>query len=472
MTASPSAAARRWLHIPIEVKVRELESRLFLACCAAERGFSVLIGPQRALQARRGVLPRGIYFEKSISINKADRLRRLKDHGHQIAVSDEESLSVYTFPDRWAAGRLNAETLGMTDLFLTWGERQKELLAERYPDHAAKFVATGTHRTDPWRPPLNRIHQDQADALRATHGRFILMPSNFALAIHANGPDFPIQQALDYGTIKTDEELTFIRARRDHLVRVLDAYDAAIKAAAARFPDHRIIVRPHPGDSQQWWRDRLGSVDRVTVIHEGPLTPWVMAAEAIFHNGCSTAIEAFYVETPAISFLPGRDERYEMVLQNSAGPVTTEIPELLERLADAVDGRHSIDPAIEARLTAHLAKPTDRFSADQIVDALAALPEIRAEGLGRDGAPLPPTPPLKRLSERMKALTTKPKPYRKWPGGFPESEMAERLDQVRRALGRFHGVTARRAGMDDLYWLEDKLSEAKPSDGPQNFTRD
>lgn len=34
----------RWLHIPVEIRLRELDSKLLLACCAAERGARALIG--------------------------------------------------------------------------------------------------------------------------------------------------------------------------------------------------------------------------------------------------------------------------------------------------------------------------------------------------------------------------------------------------------------------------------------------
>ena len=53
---------RRWLFLPIETKVRELDGKLLLAATAAERGWGVILGHKDNLAAETADM-RGIVLE-------------------------------------------------------------------------------------------------------------------------------------------------------------------------------------------------------------------------------------------------------------------------------------------------------------------------------------------------------------------------------------------------------------------------
>ena len=48
--------------------VRELDPKLLLACVAAERGFSSVIGSRREMEFNIDAFPRSIYLSKSMTI--------------------------------------------------------------------------------------------------------------------------------------------------------------------------------------------------------------------------------------------------------------------------------------------------------------------------------------------------------------------------------------------------------------------
>jgi hypothetical protein len=55
---------RPHLIIPSELQVREFDSKLLLACLAAERGYPSVVGSRVEIHNRITGLPRGIYLAK------------------------------------------------------------------------------------------------------------------------------------------------------------------------------------------------------------------------------------------------------------------------------------------------------------------------------------------------------------------------------------------------------------------------
>ena len=67
------------LYIGIEIKVREFDAKLLLACVAAEAGYTVILGQQRVFKRRLEEMPRGIYLDKSVATAKAQKHLRLQN---------------------------------------------------------------------------------------------------------------------------------------------------------------------------------------------------------------------------------------------------------------------------------------------------------------------------------------------------------------------------------------------------------
>ena len=62
--ASGMSKQRMRLLIPIENQVRELDPKLLLACIAARRGYTVIIGSHRKIDLRISSLPQGLYLKR------------------------------------------------------------------------------------------------------------------------------------------------------------------------------------------------------------------------------------------------------------------------------------------------------------------------------------------------------------------------------------------------------------------------
>ena len=80
------------LLIPVENQVRELDPKLLLACVAARRGFSSVIGSRRELEFRIDSYPKSIYLSKSMTGRSLIIFRIARKFGHEIVTWDEEAL--------------------------------------------------------------------------------------------------------------------------------------------------------------------------------------------------------------------------------------------------------------------------------------------------------------------------------------------------------------------------------------------
>ncbi len=99
---------------------------------------------------------------------------------------------------------------------------------------------------------------------------------------------------------------------RDHKQAIFNAFKELIPILDRKFPDHTIIVRPHPTENQQVYKDIARNCQRVRVTNEGNVVPWLMATDVVIHNGCTTGVEAYMMGVPAISYRAQIDETYDM----------------------------------------------------------------------------------------------------------------------------------------------------------------
>ena len=331
----------QWILLPIEIKVRELESRLLLACYAAKAGYGVIIGSKNELNRALPYLPRGLYFDKSISRNKFEQIKNRVDLGYVYGVIDEEGLSYHRDKSNYVQTRLSKETLKLTDLVYTWGKGQAIAIAEAYPEFHEKVVITGNPRIDLYRSQFRGIYEDVKNDLQAIYGKFILIPSNFAGYIHARGANFTIEQAKSYGNIKTKEDEEILKERLDYKQENLNQYLKAIRELSKRFSDYTIIIRPHPADNHNYWKEKTESIPNVKVIYKGKVTPWIMAAEAVIHHGCTTGLESYLLEVPCIAYLPCENPKFDGGISNTVSLKAYSQHELISMVTDIITNKVS-----------------------------------------------------------------------------------------------------------------------------------
>jgi hypothetical protein len=207
---------------------------------------------------------------------------------------------------------------------------------------------TGNPRNDLLRPEMHSFYDDDVNQIRDTYGNFILVNTNFN---HVNA--FSAVQNLIQPTSTPGETPKFGRAAkgmtreyaegfRDHKQAVFEDFQQLIPALDKAFPEYTIIVRPHPTESQEVYDRIAASCERVQVTNEGNVVPWLLAAKALIHNGCTTGVEAYAMRVPAISYRASVNDYYDYgfyQLPNKLSHQCFNFEELQQTLLDILDDK-------------------------------------------------------------------------------------------------------------------------------------
>ena len=428
------------LYLPVEIKHRELLGKALLACIAAEAGHTSFLGEQNELFDVIDRLPPGIYLEKVLTRAQARRLRRFRDLGLYLAGWDEEGL-VYRNADLYLNDRIAAASFGLLRQFFAWGEVQRADVGGRFP--GAALSATGNPRFDLLRPEFRGLFAAEAQSFRNRYGRYILVNTNFGRINHLEGHDYVVQLRQARGTVGTTENQA--RALRlDNYVRQnLEGLLAALPALEAALPDHTIIVRPHPSENIATWQEAARGLARTEVISQGSALPWILGAEAIVHNSCTTAVEAFMLEVPRVAYRPYREDEFETELPNLVSASAENPAQLTAALqALAGQGRQSLSPEASQTIGRYISARDGALASDNILAALAAV-EAPRRGLGRSvvnrlgGLAIRASRPLRRA---LNATAQSEAYSRQKFDHLRAAEMTGIVENLQAACGRFGGV--------------------------------
>ena len=382
------------LIIPVENQVREFDAKLLLALIAAKRGFPAVIGSRLEIDFRIASFPRGIYLSKSMTARSLKMFRIMSWLGHQIAVWDEEAL-VHMQPETYFTRRLSREAIQYVSHLFAWGQENVELWRQ-YPHlpESTPIHITGNPRGDLLRPELHAYFEQDVQRLRDRHGDFILINTNFS-NVNAFVPSLnlfmPVRnpgESARFGRGAVGMDRKYAEGLRDFKQAVFKDIKNVIPALEKAFPDFSIIVRPHPTENPQIYKDIAKRCERVEVTNEGNVVPWIMAARALVHNSCTTGIEAYIMGVPAVSYMATRDEYYDLgyyKLPNRMSHQCSSFAELRKTLGKIFAGELGAANGNERKelLEYYLTAQEGRLACERIVDVL--------EGIvgGRTGLPAP-----------------------------------------------------------------------------------
>jgi surface carbohydrate biosynthesis protein len=388
--------ARASIIIPVENQVRELDPKLLLACIAVQRGFDVIIGSHREIDFRITSFPRSLYLNKSMTERNLKMFRIMKKSGHEILTWDEEAL-VHLPAETYYSRRLSPVAIRYNSHLFAWGEDNAELWRQ-YPDLPPDMPihVTGNPRSDMLRPELRSFYEPEAEEIRKAHGNFILVNTNFN---HVNA-FYPAQNLFrpvkkagaepQFGKAAVGMSREYAEGLRDHKLAVFKTFKQLIPTLEQAFVDHTIIVRPHPTENQQVYKDIAGDCQRVKVTNEGNVVPWLMATDVVIHNGCTTGVEAYMMNVPAVSYRAEIDETYDMGfyrLPNLISHQCFDVDHLLETITKIIKGELGAADGDErqALVKQYLAAQDGPLACERIVDVLEKKIERQ---------PVLPKPPL------------------------------------------------------------------------------
>jgi surface carbohydrate biosynthesis protein len=432
--------------LPSETQSREFDAKLLLACFLAERGHSVIVGSRIDIHNRIHTFPRGLYLGKDVRRSSRRMFRIMDKLGFAITAWDEEAM-VFSDASAYHENRVDTENLNRIKAFLALGDKNREMIECAPGYQRTPVYVTGNPRIDLLTPRCRKFFDSEVEALRARFGEFILINSNFGRINHFLPSEAATRTAdggfnnLGGGTAEWWE----------FRLKVFETFKTVLPVLARAFPDRQIVLRPHPSEAHDVWREAAQDLPNVTIIHEGAVYPWIMASAVAVHNGCTTGLESYLMDHPVVAYQEARSVEFDKQLPNQVSTPVFSQDQLISTLTDLFAGTPLPALPSQAReLAEERIGPLDGTLACERIDAL-----IRDEGESW----LAPRPsPMRwitgyigsvrrQLSKSANAFRAGHKNSRAYSEhrfpGLSEQEAQTRLDRLSNTMGMFSTLNLR-----------------------------
>ena len=436
------------LILPVETHVRELDGKLLLAAMSAEAGRPSYVGSQNEIRARIGQLPRGHFIAKGFASQKARFLSILQQLGFTILAWDEEGL-VHPEPEIYYKRRISQGSLAYLDGVFSWGQDYSQLFKAMPFYDGTPVYETGNPRLDLLDERVRDFFHAEAEQHTAKYGNYILLNSNFGRVNSA------VKRSRDKGVAGklTDPVLDAKwQAMVEYRRTLYHHFREMFAKLCETFPDRQVVLRPHPSERIESWHDISAKYPNAHVVYEGNVLPWLLAADILVHNGCTTALESVLLDKPAVAFMPIRSTEHDWHLPNSISHQASSIEGLITMLKahGSSQKRLAVLPEQLEILRRFAHHDSHKLGTELILDVLDELDSKFASDPGAATRRYAQVRASVRAFEK-KLLSFRPGDiYARWHQDkhFPDytlAEMQAKLDRFKQSTGRLKGVVIEKA---------------------------
>lgn len=313
------------IYVVIENWKREADSRIYFASKAAERGFEVYFAKKYEIYSNLKNWESGILILKSFGPMNTKIIDESIKRGHVILSWDEE-MFISTDLEELITRRIYLENFKKIEKLFLVGSRETKYIENKYPLYKEKLFTTGHPRQEILKKNNNKIFDKEAECIKKKYGNFILFVSSFN-ALNQLMADYQVDRyfgsllkELDEVTLKNyKKRLNFERINLEFVIKFL-------KLFSKKFPDKKIIIRPHPGEKINVWENICNGVSNVECVFDHlPTNSWMKAADLTINSNCTTFFEAYVMRVKAINLFPakGFDEMEYPILNEIADKITS-----------------------------------------------------------------------------------------------------------------------------------------------------
>lgn len=362
------------IYINIEVESRELDSKILLAILAADRGHQVIISDMSGIERgfRSTFLSPGIFHTKSLtpSKEKIQLHQKIIDKGSLITSIDEEGGLVNSGYEKFAKRRYSNHSIGMSSAIFGWGKEDVETLKKFYPEYSSRIHMTGSPRVDLWKKKFSKFWSLPSSV--APKRPYLLIIGNMG-SINNHIPFYKtFKNKKNAGYFQRDPEMLkdqFVRGSERFLL--IYKYIEAIKYMNKHNKNFDIVLRPHPVEDIESWKNYLDDISNVYVTRKGQLGAWVNNALAVMHNGDTTAYEVTISQKQLITFVPF--ERQTDTLPNQCGYTVKTKEDLLSKINELLynpnsNNQKDLSDQLPSEVSKKIYLDNNELSAEKIIN--------------------------------------------------------------------------------------------------------
>lgn len=296
---------KKRIYLPIEIIIRELDSKLLLAIFLlinSKNDWEVIIGNNKKMGKyinKRNNIP-FIWLDKGVEANDLKLKKIISNNGKSVLLDEEGA--IYTKKhEKYPRGLKINNALPLYEKILFWGEETYQKWIKMHKNiKPENLLVTGNPRFDLSKKKFIEYFSNLNPDVPKYN--YTLISSAFG-----NGnPNIPIDEnyknywnKINAGTVNSiDFEIT------DYQKRLFNPFMKGIEKLVKKFPNEKFILRPHPFENINTYKQFFKNLKNITVIYSGAIQEWFPNAKLMIHSGCTTAIEGFYNDLNPICYAP------------------------------------------------------------------------------------------------------------------------------------------------------------------------
>ena len=295
--------------LPIELKKREFDSRLLLAYHLVNKGYKVIIGDRAGCERESKNIQNCIYIAKSLAFSQKSMYDNFHANNGKVLILYEEGAYVGRL-ENVASEIESAYPLGMLpyiDGILVYGESFVQVLTNHVSSlNSSNVIPIGNPRFDLHKPHYHSYFEKEVEDIKNRIGDYILFNGNFVRGNHHLGQEH-LRNEIEQNEELTKEAKAVFYNFMDESVIQLDSFIKMIANVAKSIPEISIVVRPHPGEDLKIYYENLSKYKNVHITNKGMAYSWIIGAEIVVHQDCTTAVESIFANKPIISYIPFED---------------------------------------------------------------------------------------------------------------------------------------------------------------------
>ena len=291
--------------LPIEIKVREYLSKMYLACKFVDKlNQDVIIGEKNKVYNIFKENKNFYLISKGGPVKLFNLFKKNYPENFLGILDEEAPLSNITKLE--LKPRIHKKIFENLDDYFTWGSLDENLLKKNLKQKNLKSLVKcyGHPKFDLLKKRNIKIFGDEVNKIKKKYKNLVFIPSSFVFdqVLDENKMDeFQI-----YNFVNNDNE----KVKKKYLkIKSLEQenYDLFIKLLVELskcHPNYNFVFRPHPRQSIQLLKQRiLKKPKNLHIVYNYTVTPWIIACKLYIHYGCTSSLEASFLKKKMVFFI-------------------------------------------------------------------------------------------------------------------------------------------------------------------------
>lgn len=305
----------------IETKKRELNSQIVLAKELVGKNIECYIISKKQFLSKQDIIKPGVVLLKSIGSRNIKLIKSLKKLGHKLVCLDSEGLSILN--KKQITERVYEKNLKELEYFFCWGNYSLKIISNFFPKYKNKLITTGNPKFDIIKDfKKNKLFNKEVQEIKKKYGNFILFLTMFTVVNPLKRYGFANKkQSLKTIGFKNNRDLInlgkkFFNFQKNNL----DFFINSIKNTSKKFPNKLLIIRPHPTENVDFWKNKFKNFNNINVVYDSKDTiSWLISSEKNFSINCTTSLESYFLNKIGINLVKFDDKNveYEWIVKTS-----------------------------------------------------------------------------------------------------------------------------------------------------------